>query len=86
MNTYSTQFIVVDPESGHPVPYTFKVKTPSQVVVEVADLVGAALMLAKKPRKPEDIADTLKTMFPGKHLLTARIFGVTVTHKREGTA
>jgi hypothetical protein len=86
MNTYSTQFTVVDPASEHPVRYTFKVKTPPQLVVEVADLVAIALILAKKPRSPDDIADFLKGRFPGKHTLRANHFGVAINLQRVGTA
>jgi hypothetical protein len=86
MNTYSTQFTVVDPVSDHPVRYTFKVRTPPQLVVEVADLVAIGLILAKRPRKPDDIADFLRGRFPGKHTLSTTHFGVSLKLQRVGTA
>lgn len=85
-NTYSTQFVCTDPESKHPVRYTFQVKTPAQVLVDVKDLVAAGILVQKKPRRHEDIADFLKTMFPGKHTLTTTHFGVAMKLQREGTA
>jgi hypothetical protein len=86
MNTYSTQFTVIEPDSGHPVRYRFEVRTPPQLVVEAADFVAVGLVLAKKPRKPEDVADFLKSQFPGKHKLTANHFGVAIKLQRVGTA
>lgn len=86
MNTYSTKFVCNDPLSGHPVHYTFKVKTPPQVVVDFADLVAIGLTVAKKPRRQEDLADLLRSMFPGKQTLTAHLFGVSVKTQREGRA
>ena len=86
MNTYSTLFTVLEPDSGHPIRYKFTVRAPAQVVVDAADFVGIGLILAKKPRKPEDVADYLKGQFPGKHTLTANHFGVAIKLQRAGTA
>lgn len=86
MNTYATQFIVLEPASGHPIRYTFTVRAPAQVVVDAADFVAIGLILAKKPRKPEDVADFLKGRFPGKHTLRANHFGVAIKLQRAGTA
>lgn len=86
MNSYTTQFIVVEPASGHPVRYTFKVSTPPQIVVDAGDLVAVAILLAKKPRRPEDVADFLRGRLPGKQTLSANLFGVAIKLQREGTA
>jgi hypothetical protein len=86
MNTYSTQFTVPEPDSGHPVRYTFTVRIAPQLVVDAADLVAAGILLAKKPRRPEDVADFLRGRFPGKHTLRANHFGVAIKLQRVGTA
>lgn len=86
MNSYSTQFIVVEPDSGHPIRYTFAVKVPPQLVVDAADFVAVGLQLAKKARRPEDVADFLKGRFPGKHTLRATHFGVAIKFQRVGAA
>jgi hypothetical protein len=86
MNSYSTQFTVNDPATGHPIRYVFKVKTPPQVVIDVADFVAIELQLAKRARTPEEIADFLKGRFPGKHTLSTSKFGVAVKLQRVGSA
>jgi hypothetical protein len=85
-NTYTTQFTCQHPDTLQPVPYTLRVKTSPQLVVEAADLVAAGIRMASKKRKPEDVADALRTMFPGKHTLTGQHLGTKFKLQREGRA
>jgi hypothetical protein len=85
-NSYSVGFSCVDPDSQYPVRYVLTVKVPPQLVVHPADMVIEVNRMAVKERRHHELADALRTRFPGKLTLTADLFGVKVKLTREGTA
>jgi hypothetical protein len=85
-NTYSIDFSCKDPETKLPVRYTFTVKTKPQIVVRAADMLIAVDRLASKAAYPEELADKLKSQFPGEHMLKANHLGVDVVTTRQGAA
>lgn len=84
-NTYTVEFSCRDPETKLPIRYSFTVKTKPHTVVRVHDMLIAVDRLASKAAYPEDLADKLKTQFPGEHMLKANSFGVDVVAVRQGT-
>lgn len=84
-NTYRTDFDCVDPETELPVRYVFTVRTKPPIEVHPADLQVRVHQLARRPATLEQLADKLKTQFPGKHSLASSRYGVKVVAKREGT-
>lgn len=84
-NTYTVEFSCRDPETRLPVRYSFTVKTKPQIVVRAPDMLIAVERLTSKPAYPEELADKLKTQFPGEHVLKASVLGVDVVTTRQGT-
>lgn len=85
MNHYVLHFTCRDPETRLPLLYEFAVRTKTHTVVRAPDLLVAVERLSAKPAYIEDLADRLKTMFPGQHQLKANVLGVDVVATRQGT-
>jgi len=84
-NTYSVDLICIDPATELPVSYKFTVRTTPPIEVHPADLRTRAHQLCRRPATLEQLADKLKTQFPGKHTLATSQYGVKLATKREGT-
>jgi hypothetical protein len=84
-NSYAVELSCADPETSIPVKYKFTVKVAPPTEIHPADLLMRATRLAKKPAAPEELADRLKTQFPGKHTLAGNRYGVAVRVQREGS-
>lgn len=85
-NTYRCEFHCPNPDTDLPAKYTFSVKTIPPIEVDPIHLAVRVHQLARKPATLEQLANKLRTQFPGKHTLaTTSISGVRVTAKRDGT-
>ncbi|MGE4243664.1 hypothetical protein [Ramlibacter sp.] len=84
-NTYACEFFCPDSETGHPLKYTFSVRTTPPTEVDPLHLLIRVHQLAKKPATVDELADKFKTQFPGRHTLACVRWGVKVTAKRDGT-